>query len=314
MWHCVVECLLHAYRISSTSTAPAFALTSGTTGTSKAKLKLVSENVWQRVVNALHLTFTFISVCSYLHDGSRVNSSGPVFVERAAEKRADTFEVGRSRHPSLLSVLNTVVGEPRAASKYAAVVLNLLVYFSSENWKYAVRMDADATHASPEARLLAAFRESYSNLESRVQLTLRESRGDSVVMERLGDELDQYLHAVQMVSFASVSLPLLPPDHPLLIHLLCIPRTRRFLTTPNVSQWRRTSSSCKASFVRPTGIPSTPRTTAGQSSSKGFAPGVEAAQGSSSSPTSSALLMATVAPPPWPVSLAAPEQSSAKPF
>ncbi|KAG8939014.1 hypothetical protein FRC03_006621, partial [Tulasnella sp. 419] len=46
-------------------------------------------------------------------------------------------------------------------------------------------------------QLLAAFRTAYSRFESQVQLAVRESLGDPVVFERLGDDLDQFSSSVE---------------------------------------------------------------------------------------------------------------------
>lgn len=50
-----------------------------------------------------------------------------------------------------------------------------------------------------DLQLFHAFRVKYKALEGNVDTALKESTGDSVVMERLGDQLDEFAFAVKQV-------------------------------------------------------------------------------------------------------------------
>lgn len=56
------------------------------------------------------------------------------------------------------------------------------------------------TSATTSSSLLEAFRSRYYNFKLRVQTTLHESFGDTTVIERLGDDLDEFSRAFQQVS------------------------------------------------------------------------------------------------------------------
>lgn len=59
--------------------------------------------------------------------------------------------------------------------------------------------------STTSSSLVEAFRSRYYNLEQRVQRTLHESFGDTTVIERLGDELDEFSRAFQQASTWSES-------------------------------------------------------------------------------------------------------------
>lgn len=74
-------------------------------------------------------------------------------------------------------------------------------------------MDANLPQADPSGQqtpqapepttsnpLVAAFCSRYYNLEHRVQRTIHKSFGDTTVIERLGDELDDFSRTFQQVS------------------------------------------------------------------------------------------------------------------
>lgn len=52
---------------------------------------------------------------------------------------------------------------------------------------------------TPEQQLLAAFRTKYAALQNSVTTTIEESAGDSVVIARLGDQLDEFARAIRQV-------------------------------------------------------------------------------------------------------------------
>ncbi|KAG8914146.1 hypothetical protein FRC02_005092 [Tulasnella sp. 418] len=51
----------------------------------------------------------------------------------------------------------------------------------------------DFSHLPPELQLLAGFRNAFHHMESRVNTSLRESYGDTIIFERLEDELNELL-------------------------------------------------------------------------------------------------------------------------